>query len=258
LKITFLGTGTSQGVPFIGCSCDVCTSQDKRDKRLRASIWIQDESASVVIDSGPDFRYQMLRADVKHLDAIVFTHGHKDHVAGLDDVRAYNYWQNGPVDIYANAQTEAVIRREFSYVFNEVHYPGIPMLHLITMDGSAFDIGSLHFQPVKVLHYKMEVYGFRVGRFTYITDANFINDDEVEKIKGTEILVLNALRHESHISHFTLKEAIAMATRIGAQQTYFTHISHQLGLHVSVEKTLPPGMHLAYDGLLLNIGNGNH
>lgn len=253
MKITFLGTGTSQGVPFIGCSCDVCTSQDKKDNRLRTSVWIEDESASVVIDSGPDFRYQMLRAGVKHLDAIVFTHGHKDHVAGLDDVRAYNYWQNGAVDAYVNTQTEEVIRREFSYIFNGVNYPGIPLLNVMPMDGSPFDIGGLHFQPIKVLHYKMEVYGFRVGKFTYITDANFIDEAEIEKIKGSEVLVLNALRHDSHISHFTLSEAIAMSKRIGASQTYFTHISHQLGRHAEVEKTLPEGMHLAYDGLQLEI-----
>lgn len=253
MQIVFLGTGTSQGVPFIGCKCDVCTSDDPRDNRLRSSVWLSEDDTSVVIDSGPDFRYQMLRANVTRLDAIVYTHGHKDHVAGLDDVRAYNYWQSEAIDLYANAETEEVIRREFQYVFSGNNYPGIPLLNIKPINDNKFTIGSISFQPVKVLHYKMEVYGFRIGDFTYITDANFIDEKEIEKIKGSKILVLNALRHESHISHFTLSEAIEMARRIGAGKTYFTHISHQLGLHEEVEKTLPENMFLAYDGLKLEL-----
>lgn len=253
MQITFLGTGTSQGVPFIGCDCAVCLSSDKRDKRLRAAIHIQDEQSSVVIDTGPDFRYQMLRAGVKRIDAVVFTHGHKDHVAGLDDIRAFNYWQDEAIDIYASAETAEVIRREFPYVFNGMYYPGIPVLTIKDMDGHPFRIHSLSFTPIRVLHYKMEVFGYRIGDFTYITDANFIDEKEIEKIKGSKILVLNALRHEPHISHFTLSEAIALAEIIGAEATYFTHISHQLGLHETVSSQLPPGMHLAFDGLQLHL-----
>lgn len=253
MQVTFLGTGTSQGVPFIGCNCDVCTSNDKRDNRLRSSICITKGNTSIIVDSGPDFRYQMLRAKVKHINAIVFTHGHKDHVAGLDDVRAYNYWQGDAIDLYANKETEEVIRREFNYVFKDDKYPGIPLLRMNTINEEKFTVGDLVIQPIKVQHYKMLVYGFRLGDFTYITDANFIADEEIQKIKGSKVLVLNALRHESHISHFTLNEAIAMAQRIGAENTYFTHISHQLGLHDAVEKIIPHNMHLAYDGLVLDI-----
>lgn len=252
-RITFLGTGTSQGVPFIGCSCAVCTSKDARDNRLRASIWVQGKDKSVVIDAGPDFRYQMLRAKVPRLDAIVFTHGHKDHVAGLDDVRAYNYWQNEGIDLFADPNAEEILRREFQYAFSGVSYPGIPVLNIRPMTGAAFSIGDLSFLPVKVLHYKLDVYGYRIGDFTYITDANYIAPEEMDKIRGSRFLVLNALRHESHISHFTLEEAVAVAREIGAEQTYFTHASHQLGLHTDIEASLPEGMFMAYDGLALDI-----
>lgn len=253
MKITFLGTGTSQGVPVIGCDCAVCTSSDKRDNRLRTSVWIQTPEASIVIDSGPDFRYQMLRANVRQLDAIVFTHGHKDHVAGLDDVRAYNYVSSQPMEIYASGETQEVLRREFHYVFNNRFYPGIPQLNLNTISNEPFAIKGLDILPVRVLHYKLEVFGFRIGGFTYITDANHIDAEELEKIKGSDVLVLNALRHEKHISHFTLSEAIEIAKITGAKKTYFTHISHQLGLHQEVSNDLPEGMHLAHDGLVLEL-----
>lgn len=252
MKITFLGTGTSQGVPFIGCDCPVCTSADKRNDRLRTSVWIETPEASVVIDSGPDFRQQMLRYNVRRLDAIVFTHGHKDHVAGMDDVRAYNFHDKKAMNVYADLNTQEVLKREFQYVFQEPNYPGIPQVDLNTINGdNSFKINELKFNPIKVLHYKMEVLGFRIGDFTYITDANYISPEQLDKAKGSKVLVLNALRHEAHPSHFTLKEAIDVATTVGAENTYFTHISHQLGLHDEVEATLPQGMHLAYDGLTL-------
>ena len=242
MKVTFLGTGTSQGVPLIGCDCTVCTSADKKDKRLRCSVFI----------AGPDFRYQMLRANVRKLDAIVFTHGHKDHVAGLDDVRAYNYFQQKAMQIYATEETQDVLRREFSYVFNNASYPGIPQLELNTISASApFNINGLTFTPIRVLHYHLEVLGFRIGNFTYITDANHIEPQELAKANGSEAFVLNALRHEKHISHFTLEEAVEVAGAAKVTNTYFTHISHQLGLHHEIAASLPAGMHLAYDGLTL-------
>ncbi|HXS35743.1 MAG TPA: MBL fold metallo-hydrolase [Flavipsychrobacter sp.] len=254
MKVTFLGTGTSQGVPVIGCDCAVCTSTDKRDKRLRTSIWIETPATSVVIDSGPDFRYQMLRANVKKLDAVVFTHGHKDHTAGLDDVRAYNYIQDAAMEVYATDETQEILRREFAYVFNNKTYPGIPVINLNTIkNGVPFSINELTFIPILVMHYKLEVLGFRIGDFTYITDANYIAPEELKKASGSKIFVLNALRHEQHISHYTLSEAVEIARQVGAEQTYFTHISHQLGLHAEIDAHLPKGMHLAYDKLVVEL-----
>ena len=253
MKITFLGTGTSQGIPFIGCPCPVCTSPNKKDNRLRSSIWIQTPEVSLVIDSGPDFRYQMLRAKAYKLDAIVFTHGHKDHVAGLDDIRPYNFFEQKPVAVYATEETQASLKREFAYIFADLTYPGIPQIDMNTINAKdPFTINGLTIIPIRVLHYKLEVLGFRIGDFTYITDANYIAPEEMEKIYGSKALVLNALRHEPHISHYTLAEAIEVAKSLKVGDTYFTHISHQLGLHDVVDSDLPEGMHLAYDGLELN------
>lgn len=249
LKVTFLGTGTSQGVPMIGCKCEVCTSIDPRDNRLRSAIWIRTENTSIVIDTGPDFRYQALRAGIDRIDAVVYTHGHKDHVAGLDDIRAYNYWQKSAIDIYATDPTWEVLKREFQYVFADFKYPGIPELNEHVITGNPFTIGDITLIPIRVLHYKMEVYGFRIGDFTYITDANYIDEDELSKIIGTKVLVLNALRRELHISHFTLEQAITIAQSVDAEQTYFTHMSHQLGLHTNINEELPSNISLAYDGL---------
>lgn len=253
MTVTFLGTGTSQGVPFIGCDCAVCTSPDPRDRRLRCAVWIETPQASIVIDAGPDFRHQMLRAHVRKLDAILFTHSHKDHIAGLDDVRAYNYHQHRAMDVWATEETEVALRREFAYVFENASYPGIPQLRMNRIDAAKpFFVNGLRITPIRVLHYRMEVLGFRVGPFTYITDANYIAPEELDKVRGSKSIVLNALRHEAHISHYTLAEAISVAQEIGAPDTYFTHISHQLGLHLEIDTHLPSGMHLAYDGLRLS------
>ena len=253
--ITFLGTGTSQGVPVIACNCEVCTSDDPKDKRLRSSIMIEGGGKVIVVDSGPDFRYQMLRAHVRHLDAIVFTHEHKDHIAGMDDIRAFNYQQQGAIDVYADKRVQAALKREFFYVFEEHKYPGIPQLNLHTIGNRPFRIGDLQFIPIEVLHYKLPVLGFRIRDFTYITDAKTVSEQEKEKIKGSKILVVNALQKQEHISHFTLDEAIAFAKEIGAEKTYFTHISHRLGKHYDVSKMLPENIKLTYDGLKLQIAD---
>lgn len=251
LKITFLGTGTSQGVPVITCNCEVCQSDDHRNNRLRVSILIETADKTIVIDSGPDFRYQMLRAKVKDLDAILFTHEHKDHVAGLDDIRPFNYLLHKDIDIYATDRVQDALKREFSYIFSEVKYPGLPQIELHTIDQDPFFIGQTQIIPLAIMHYKLPILGFRIGDFTYITDAKTISEETIDKVRGTKILIINALQRQPHISHFTLDEAIDFAQKIGAEQTYFTHISHNLGLHEEVEKELPAGMKLAYDGLTL-------
>ncbi len=254
VRITFLGTGTSQGVPLIACPCPVCQSSDPRDKRLRSSILIESDTTTVVIDAGPDFRQQLIRANVKRLDAVVFTHSHKDHLAGLDDIRAFNYLQGKAMDLYATQATQQQIRTEFAYIFAEHKYPGIPEVNMIEIDkDSEFTIGDIQLKAIEVMHYKMQVLGFRVHDFTYITDANFIAASEIEKIEGSKYLVLNALRREPHISHFTLEQAVDMAHRIHAKHTYFTHISHQLGFHEDVNQELGDNISLAYDMLSFEI-----
>jgi phosphoribosyl 1,2-cyclic phosphate phosphodiesterase len=253
LQITFLGTGTSSGVPMIGCDCEVCISADKKDNRLRSSILVQSATTSLVVDTGPDFRYQMLRTKTKHLDAVLFTHPHKDHLAGLDDIKAFNFFTKKPMQLYANSLTEEALRRDFYYAFAEFKYQGVPEIELNQIDLTPFTVGDIPVVPVLVWHLKMPVYGYRFGNFTYITDANRIENDEKEKIKGSEILVLNALRKQKHIAHFTLDEAIDMAKELQIPYTYFTHISHQLGLHHVIEKELPTGVHLSYDGLVISL-----
>lgn len=251
LKITFLGTGTSSGVPMIACECDVCTSINEKDKRLRSSILIESEKTRIVVDTTPDFRYQMLRENIKRLDAVLFTHPHKDHIAGLDDVRAFNYIQQQVMQVYANQMTIDALMREFAYAFADKKYPGVPNLELNSIALDPFFIGDIEILPVEVWHMKMPVYGFRFGDFTYITDANRIEESEKEKIRGSKILVLNALRREKHISHYNLEEAIRLVQELEIPEAYFTHISHQLGRHDEIEKHLPKGIHLAYDGLKL-------
>jgi len=238
---------------MIGCECPVCTSSDKKDKRLRSSILVQSQTTTVVIDSGPDFRYQMLRANVKQLDAIVFTHPHKDHVAGLDDVRAYNFFSGEPMQVYANEMTQAVLLREFPYAFTDKRYPGVPEIDMNTISVEPFTIGDIPIVPIEVWHAKMPVLGFQFGNFTYITDANRIEEGEKEKIKNKQVLVLNVLRKEKHISHFTLGEATKLAQELKNGETYFTHMSHQLGTHEAISEELPPNIHLGYDGLVIEL-----
>lgn len=252
MKVTFLGTGTSQGVPPVGCDSPVCLSPDPRDKRLRCSVHIEVNGLSIVIDAGPDFRYQLLRAGINRLDALLFTHEHRDHTGGLDDIRPFNYLQNGPVSVYLHQRVLSTFEKQYDYIFAEKKYPGIPEIDFHLIENEPFFVGGVKITPIEVLHYRLPVLGFRIGDFTYITDANYIHPDEMEKAAGSKHLVLNALRHEPHISHFTLAEAVQHARLIGARQTWFTHMSHQIGFHEVVNKTLPPDMQLAYDGLVLD------
>lgn len=238
---------------MIGCQCDVCRSLDYRDKRLRSSVHIDIDGKSYVIDTGPDFRQQMLREDVRRLDAVLFTHGHKDHTAGLDDVRAYNFMQGMDMPVYGQKRLLEQLRVEYYYAFEANKYPGTPQLHLTEITTLPFEVRQETFTPLPVHHLNMPVLGFRVRDFSYITDANFIPDETRKLLAGTRVLVLNALQREKHISHFNLEEAIEMAALIGAKQTYFTHISHKLGLHKEVEKELPPSILLAYDGLSITL-----
>ncbi len=253
MKITFLGTGTSQGIPVIACSCKVCQSKDSRDKRFRTSILIESDDQNIVIDAGPDFRQQMLRADVKHLDSILLTHEHKDHIGGMDDVRAFNYISKKPIDIYSDERVQQAIMREYPYVFSEYKYPGVPQMNLIRIDDSPFKIGDLSIVPVKVHHYRLPVYGFRFNDFAYITDANYISEESKDKLMGVKHLVINALRKEKHLSHFSLSEALKLINEISPRHGYITHISHQMGLHGEVSKELPAHTELAYDGLIIDI-----
>ncbi len=253
MKVTFLGTGTSQGVPVIGCTCQVCLSLDFRDKRFRTSILIEVNQQTFVIDTGPDFRMQMLRSGIKKLDAVLFTHEHKDHTAGLDDIRPFNFLQKKDIPVFGRKQVLEQIKREYSYIFSDKKYPGVPQVDCIEINENPFHINGTEIIPIPVLHYKLPVLGFRIGNFSYITDANLILDSSYELLKGTEVLVLNALQKDSHISHFTLDQAITEALKIGAEETYFTHISHRLGNHGLIEKELPKGIFLAFDGLELTL-----
>jgi phosphoribosyl 1,2-cyclic phosphate phosphodiesterase len=254
LKITFLGSGTSQGVPVIGCRCEVCRSLDYRDKRLRTSIRVEIDSQSFIIDTGPDFRQQMLRENVRRVDAVIFTHAHRDHTAGLDDVRAYNFLQEMDMPVYGTQASLDQLKVEYAYAFSKDSYPGIPRLTLHTIDDSPFSINGVPITPLPVLHLKLPVLGFRFENFSYITDANFIPEETMERLKGTDTLVLNALQIETHVSHFNLREALKMVSRIQPRKTYFTHISHKLGLHATIEKNLPHDVSLAYDGLEIASG----
>lgn len=255
LKVTILGSGTSQGVPVIACECEVCTSQNNKDKRLRSSIMLSFKGENFVIDSGPDFRQQMLREKVKTLSGIIFTHEHKDHVAGMDDVRAFNYIEKRDMEVYCSKQVEVALRNEFHYVFQGFQYPGVPKVNLnrITKNKSFIVGKSLSIQPIEVMHYKLPVLGFRVGDFTYITDAKTITEEEKEKVKGSKILIINALRFTEHISHFNLEEALAFIDELKPEKAYLTHISHLFAKHDDIEKLLPENVFVAYDGMTIEV-----
>jgi phosphoribosyl 1,2-cyclic phosphate phosphodiesterase len=255
MKVTVLGTGTSQGVPMIACDCHVCQSPNTKDKRLRSSIMISANGENYVIDAGPDFRQQMLRANVKSLRGVIFTHEHKDHIAGLDDVRAFNYIENRDMDVYCSENVDVALKREYHYVFSALKYPGVPELNLIRItNNESFTLkNQLTVVPIQVMHYKMEVYGFRIGDFAYITDAKTVANEEVEKLKGVKVLIINALRKQPHISHFNLEEALAFIERIAPEKAFLTHISHIFGTHEEIESELPESISVAYDGMELSI-----
>jgi phosphoribosyl 1,2-cyclic phosphate phosphodiesterase len=250
MKLLFTGTGTSQGVPMIGCTCGICTSADPRDTRFRTAAVFFAQGQAIAIDTGPDFRSQMLRNKVSDLNAVLLTHSHKDHIAGLDDIRSFNFIHSKNMPLYADARTLARIRVEFDYAFS-TEYPYGPQLIMNELDGQPFSVGPVAVQPIRVLHGGMGVYGFRIGNMAYITDANEIPDASMALLQGLDVLVLNALRHKAHYSHFTLSEALQVVEELKPKRAYFTHISHQLGLHADIERDLPPHIRLAYDGLVV-------
>lgn len=253
MKITFLGTGTSTGVPVVACNCDVCTSEDPRDKRYRTSIMLSQGNSNIVIDCGPDFRIQMLKHKVEDIDAVVFTHAHRDHIAGLDDIRAFNYILHKSIDIYGSQLTLDAIKEQFPYIFSPGRYLGAPQLILHPITEQPFSIGNFNFIPIQVLHHEMKVFGYRIGDFTYITDANYISSTEIEKIRGSKIIVINALRNSRHVSHYSLSEAMEILDELKPEKAFLTHISHFLGKLSEVEKKLPDWVHLAYDGLQFEV-----
>jgi len=253
VRLTFLGTGTSQGVPVIACPCPVCQSDQEKDKRLRASVYVEVNGVNILIDAGPDFRQQMLRASVKHLDGILLTHEHKDHIGGLDDVRAFNFVNRRPMDIYAEERVQDALKQEYAYVFAENRYPGVPEMNLFNVDGYPFEINGVKIIPIRCFHYKMPIYGYRIGDLTYITDANFISEEEKEKIVGSKYIVINALRKQKHISHFTLGEALKLIEEFSPRKAFITHVSHQMGFHADIQAELPRNVSIAYDGLVVEI-----
>ncbi|MFN8322480.1 MAG: MBL fold metallo-hydrolase [Chitinophagales bacterium] len=253
MQVTFLGTGTSGGVPLIACCCAVCQSTDLRDKRLRTSILIETDNLTISVDCGPDFRQQMLREKVKHLDAILMTHQHKDHTGGLDDIRSFNFINKKPIDIFCDYPTELGIKEQYGYVFTETDYPYLPKMNFHRVADKEFHIGSLSVIPIEVMHASMPVKGYRFGNFTYITDAKTIAPKERDKMRGTKILVVNALRYENHYSHFTIDEALELIEDVNPELTYLIHMSHQFGFHEEMEAKLPAHVRVSYDGLKINI-----
>lgn len=253
MKVTILGSGTSQGVPVIACRCETCCSVDPRDKRLRASVLIEENGRSIIIDTGPDFRQQMLRENVQNLDAILFTHEHKDHTAGMDDIRSFNYIKQKPMDVYAEQLVINSLKMEFAYVFAEKKYPGVPQVELHVVENRPFMIDGIEIIPVRAMHYRLPVLGFRIGDFAYLTDANFISEEEKEKLIGTRHLVIGALRKQKHLSHFSLDEALQIIRELSPKRAYITHIGHQMGRHEEVQKELPQSVLLAHDGQVIDI-----
>ncbi|RLD90787.1 MAG: MBL fold metallo-hydrolase [Bacteroidetes bacterium] len=253
MKITFLGTGTSQGIPVVACPCDVCHSNDYKDNRLRTSVLVETANQRFTIDAGPDFRYQMLREEVKHLDAILITHSHKDHIGGLDDVRSFNYLQKSAMDIYVAPFHQKEIIREYSYAFQKDLYPGVPNFNLIDISQAPFYVGNVKIIPLPVLHMKMEVTGFRIGDFAYITDTNYIPGSILAQLLDCKVIVLNALRKRKHPSHYSLKEAVSVLKFLRPERAYITHISHLMGFHKEVCRELPDFIELAHDGLQIEV-----
>jgi phosphoribosyl 1,2-cyclic phosphate phosphodiesterase len=253
MKITVLGTGTSQGIPVIACECEVCQSIDTRDKRLRASVMIETDGKVFIIDTGPDFRQQMLTHQVKNLTAILFTHEHKDHVAGLDDVRAFNFKMKKHIDVYAEQRVQESLRREYAYIFAENKYPGVPQIKMHSIQNELFHIEGIPITPIRVYHYQLPVFGYRIAGFAYLTDVKAITEEEKIKLYNLDILIINALRKDEHISHMNLSEALQLIHEIKPKVAYLTHLSHSFGLHAYEEPILPTGVHIAYDGLVLSL-----
>ena len=253
MKITFLGTGTSQGIPVIACQCKVCQSTDMRDKRLRASVMVEVDGIVLVIDSGPDFRQQMLTHDVRDLDGILFTHEHKDHVAGLDDVRAFNWVNKQPVDVFAEQRVLEALKREFFYAFDVKPYPGVPKINLNAIDEKPFKIKGIGIVPIRGMHYKLPVLGYRIGDFSYLTDFNYISEESMRKVIGSKVVVVNGVRKKPHISHYNLRQAIEVLKKANPEKGFVTHISHYLGLYHEENPQLPPNIELAYDNLTLEL-----
>jgi len=249
MKVTFLGTGTSQGVPVIACRCSACVSEDPKDRRLRSSVLLDDEGTVILIDTGPDFREQMLRARTDHLDAILYTHEHRDHIAGLDDVRAFNYIQNKPMELFGEARILRALQHTFPYIFAERKYPGIPQVNFHAIDLQPFSINNTEVIPIRALHYRLPVLGYRIGEFAYITDANFIGPEEIEKIKGIRYFAICALRKKEHISHFNLEQALEVIDQVRPEQAYITHVSHMMGPCREIESELPENVSFAWDML---------
>ncbi|MBB6459376.1 MBL fold metallo-hydrolase [Flammeovirga kamogawensis] len=256
MEITFLGTGTSQGVPIIGCDCEVCRSMDYRDKRLRTSIHIKtDDDQSIIIDSGPDFRQQVLRENIRQLDGLIFTHQHKDHTAGMDDIRGFYFLNNmKPIELYGTTSVFEQLKQEYSYIFAENKYPGVPSVNLNEIEkNKPFNIGKTTIEPVQVWHYKLPVMGFKINKFAYITDVNKIDTDQLEKLKGLDVLIIDALQRTQHISHFTLDQAVELCNNLQPKTAYLTHMGHKIGFHSDLEKELPDYIKPAFDGLVLSI-----
>jgi len=253
MKVTFLGTGTSQGVPVITCTCETCMSSDSRDKRLRSSVLIETDELTLVIDTGPDFRQQMLREHVQKLDAVILTHEHKDHIAGLDDIRAYNFMQKCAMDVYARASVHRAIKKEFNYAFSKKKYPGIPQIIQHDITNAPFTVKGLEIIPVEARHYFLKIFGYRIGNFAYLTDASDIAPKEKKKLLGLDVLVVNALRTKIHYSHYNLEQALNLIRELEPKKAYLTHISHMMGKHEDIEKLLPENVHFAFDGLKISV-----